>query len=43
MPKAMRDTKGSGSKWVGRSIRRLEDPALVTGQGRFTADLPAAR
>jgi len=27
--------------WVGRSIRRLEDPALVTGQGRFTADLPA--
>ena len=28
--------------WVGRAIRRLEDPALVTGQGRFTADLPAA-
>ena len=28
--------------WVGRSIRRLEDPTLVTGQGRFTADLPAA-
>jgi carbon-monoxide dehydrogenase large subunit len=35
-------TKGSGSTWVGRAIRRLEDPALVTGQGRFTADLPAA-
>ncbi len=34
-------TKGSGSKWVGRAIRRLEDPALVTGRGRFTADLPA--
>jgi len=33
-------TRGSGN-WVGRSIRRLEDPALVTGQGRFTADLPA--
>jgi carbon-monoxide dehydrogenase large subunit len=29
-------------KWVGRSIRRLEDPALVIGRGRFTADLPAA-
>ncbi len=29
--------------WVGRSIRRFEDPALVRGQGRFTADLPAAR
>jgi aerobic carbon-monoxide dehydrogenase large subunit len=35
-------TKGSGTTWVGRSIRRLEDPALVAGQGRFTADLPAA-
>ena len=35
-------TKGSGTAWVGRAIRRLEDPALVTGQGRFTADLPAA-
>ncbi|HXZ45509.1 MAG TPA: xanthine dehydrogenase family protein molybdopterin-binding subunit, partial [Pseudolabrys sp.] len=28
--------------WVGRAIRRLEDPALITGRGRFTADLPAA-
>jgi carbon-monoxide dehydrogenase large subunit len=35
-------TKGSGTKWVGRAIRRLEDPALVRGVGRFTADLPAA-
>ena len=35
-------TKGSGLKWVGRAIRRLEDPALVQGRGRFTADLPAA-
>ena len=30
-------TKGSGTTWVGRSIRRLEDPALVRGQGHFTA------
>jgi carbon-monoxide dehydrogenase large subunit len=37
-----RGTKGSGLTWVGRAIRRLEDPALVTGRGRFTADLPAA-
>jgi carbon-monoxide dehydrogenase large subunit len=29
--------------WVGRSIRRVEDPALVTGRGRFSGDLPAAR
>ena len=34
-------TTGSGMKWVGRAIRRLEDPALVTGRGRFTADLDA--
>ena len=35
------ETRGSGSKWVGRAIRRLEDPALVAGRGQFTADLPA--
>ena len=35
-------TKGSGPKWVGRAMRRLEDPALVQGRGRFTADLAAA-
>ena len=34
-------TKGAGMTWVGRAIRRVEDPALVRGQGRFTADLPA--
>jgi aerobic carbon-monoxide dehydrogenase large subunit len=34
-------TAGSGMTWVGRAIRRLEDPALVRGRGRFTADLPA--
>ncbi|HKN11021.1 MAG TPA: molybdopterin cofactor-binding domain-containing protein, partial [Pseudomonadota bacterium] len=33
--------QASGPVWVGRSIRRLEDPALVTGRGRFTGDLPA--
>ena len=34
--------KASGSTWTGRSLRRVEDPALLTGRGRFTADLPAA-
>jgi len=34
-------TRGSGMAWVGRAIRRLEDPALITGRGRFTGDLPA--
>ncbi|GGJ18022.1 xanthine dehydrogenase family protein molybdopterin-binding subunit [Neoroseomonas lacus] len=24
--------------WVGRSLRRFEDPALLRGEGRFTAD-----
>ncbi|HEU5272122.1 MAG TPA: xanthine dehydrogenase family protein molybdopterin-binding subunit [Xanthobacteraceae bacterium] len=33
---------GGSAAWVGRSIRRVEDPTLVTGQGRFAADLPAA-
>src|SRR6516165_816367 len=36
------DAKSEGG-WIGRSIRRLEDPALVAGHGRFTGDLPAAR
>ena len=35
-------TKGSGLTWVGRALRRVEDPALLAGRGRFTADLPAA-
>ena len=30
-------------RWVGRAIRRQEDAALVAGEGRYTADLPAAR
>jgi carbon-monoxide dehydrogenase large subunit len=34
------DTTHTG--WVGRSIRRVEDPTLVVGEGRFTGDLPAA-
>ena len=29
------------ANWVGRSIPRFEDPALLRGEGRFTADLPA--
>src|SRR5690349_5249244 len=32
---------GHCRSWVGRSIRRVEDPAMVTGHGRFTADLAA--
>ena len=36
-----RDPTLAHTTWVGRSIRRFEDPALVRGQGRFTADLIA--
>jgi aerobic carbon-monoxide dehydrogenase large subunit len=28
--------------FVGQPLRRFEDPALVTGRGRFSGDLPAA-
>jgi carbon-monoxide dehydrogenase large subunit len=36
-----RSPKGtSRAGWVGRSPRRREDAALLTGGGRFTADLP---
>jgi aerobic carbon-monoxide dehydrogenase large subunit len=34
-------THGPKHGFVGRPIRRLEDPALVTGRGRFSGDLPA--
>lgn len=29
--------------WAGRALRRVEDPALLTGKGRFTADLRAEK
>ena len=41
MNASTKGSHGAGLKWVGRAIRRLEDPALVTGQGHFTADLAA--
>ena len=40
---ALSSKRADGPVWVGRSIRRFEDPALVTGAGRFTGDLPAER
>ena len=30
---------GSGSPWVGQSIARVEDSALLTGRGRFIDDI----
>lgn len=34
-------TRGSTVGFVGQSLRRREDAALLTGQGRFAADIPA--
>ncbi|CAN0149427.1 unnamed protein product, partial [Phaeothamnion confervicola] len=31
------------TKWIGQSVERLEDPPLVTGRGRFAADINFAR
>jgi CO/xanthine dehydrogenase Mo-binding subunit len=30
------------TRWVGRSLRRFEDPALVQGRGGFVADIAAS-
>jgi carbon-monoxide dehydrogenase large subunit len=37
-----RDVNDDRGAWVGRAMPRREDPTLVTGRGRFTADLEAA-
>ena len=34
----MNDATGP-TKWIGQSVERLEDPPLVTGRGRFAADI----
>ena len=36
----MSDSPLSASQWIGRPLRRLEDARLLTGQGRFTDDVP---
>ena len=33
----MNETRAT--KWIGQSVERLEDPPLVTGQGRFAGDI----
>ena len=38
----MNDTPGT-TRWIGQSVERLEDPPLVTGRGRFAADINFAR
>ena len=31
--------KFDATKWIGRSVERLEDPPLVTGRGRYAGDI----
>ncbi|HZE45935.1 MAG TPA: xanthine dehydrogenase family protein molybdopterin-binding subunit, partial [Xanthobacteraceae bacterium] len=31
--------KHEATRWIGRSVERLEDPPLVTGRGRYAADI----
>ena len=35
-------TKGTGLPWVGRAIRRVEDPALLAGRGPDSESFRAA-
>ena len=38
----MNDSTGA-TKWIGMPVERLEDPPLLTGRGRFAADINFAR
>src|SRR6266581_2785715 len=45
-PRAQRggmNESSNATKWIGQSVERLEDPPLVTGRGRFAADINFAR
>src|SRR6266566_5898090 len=33
---------GSNTRWIGQSVKRLEDPPLVRGRGRFAGDISFA-
>jgi carbon-monoxide dehydrogenase large subunit len=33
----------TGTRWIGRSVRRSEDPTLLTGRGRYVDDVPEPR
>ncbi len=41
-PSRQRERPGQQLKWIGKSIKRVEDPRLLTGQGRYIdgIDLP---
>ena len=32
-------TSGSGYRWIGQSMKRVEDPRLLTGRGKYIDDV----
>ena len=34
-----RERPGQPLKWIGKSLKRVEDPRLLTGQGRYIDDI----
>jgi CO/xanthine dehydrogenase Mo-binding subunit len=38
-PSRQRERPGQQFKWIGKSIKRVEDPRLLTGQGRYIDDI----
>ena len=41
-PGAAASLRAEPADWVGRSIERVEDAALITGRGRYIDDLPVS-
>jgi CO/xanthine dehydrogenase Mo-binding subunit len=38
-PSRQREKPGQNLKWIGKSMKRVEDPRLLTGQGRYIDDI----
>ena len=38
-PSRQREKPGQSLKWIGKSMKRVEDPRLLTGQGRYIDDI----
>jgi CO/xanthine dehydrogenase Mo-binding subunit len=38
-PSRQREKPGQQLKWIGKNIKRIEDPRLLTGQGRYIDDI----
>ena len=38
-PSRQREKPGQNLKWIGQNMKRVEDPRLLTGQGRYIDDI----